>query len=81
LWYDALTIDGRVSCQSRLNELNLPFFEATDIFLDYHWNEDYLESSAQVAGQRKKEVYVGIDVWGRGTFGGGGFGTWKVCLY
>ncbi len=27
--------------------------------------------AAMAAGQRKREVYMGIDVFGRGTYGGG----------
>ena len=33
------------------------------------------ESSANVAGERAPEVYMGVDVFGRNTFGGGG---WNV---
>ncbi len=30
------------------------------------------------AGQRYRDVFVGIDVFGRGCFGGGGFNTCEV---
>ena len=29
--------------------------------------------SADVAGERAADVYMGVDVFGRNTFGGGGF--------
>lgn len=38
--------------------------------------EDYPKLSAAVAGDRKFDVYMGIDVFGRSTFGGG---QWNVC--
>ena len=37
--------------------------------------EPDVEDSASVAGERKFDVYMGIDVFGRGTFGGG---QWNV---
>lgn len=39
--------------------------------------ENYVKQSADVAGSRKLDVYMGIDVFGRGTFGGGG---WTVSF-
>jgi len=35
------------------------------------------QDSAAVAGDRKYDVYMGIDVFGRNTFGGG---QWTVCI-
>lgn len=40
--------------------------------------EDYPKLSAAVAGERKFDVYMGIDVFGRNTYGGG---QWKVCAH
>lgn len=37
--------------------------------------ENFPGRSAAVAGDRKYDVYMGIDVFGRGTFGGG---QWNV---
>lgn len=37
--------------------------------------ENYPKLSADVAGERKFDVYMGIDVFGRGTYGGG---QWTV---
>ena len=67
-----------------------PFFDACDgIFLNYHWSGAHLAQSAQAAGRRKFDVYAvristiitsrshlkGVDVFGRGTYGGGGFNS------
>ena len=36
--------------------------------------------SAAVAGrQRQTDVYVGVDVFGRGCYGGGGYNSKVVC--
>lgn len=40
------------------------------------WGQEGMaESSANAAGERAPEVYMGVDVFGRNTFGGGG---WNV---
>lgn len=44
-------------------------------FLLHMMQKDYPKSSADVAGDRKFDVYMGIDVFGRGTYGGG---QWTV---
>lgn len=41
------------------------------------FQESYPKLSAEVAGDRKFDIYMGIDVFGRGSFGGG---QWTVCL-
>lgn len=38
---------------------------------------NYPKLSADVAGSRKFDVYMGIDVFGRGTYGGG---QWTVRM-
>ena len=50
------------------------------IFLNYNWNEQILSSSRVLAGERSTDVYVGIDVFGRGCYGGGGFNSCKVSM-
>lgn len=58
-----------------------PFFRAADgIFLNYNWNDESLKTSLENADKesRKGDVYVGVDVFGRGCFGGGGLNMWKV---
>ena len=51
----------------------MPFFEAADaIFINYTWKEGTPSQAAAVAGARKHDVYMGVDVFGRNTYGGGG---------
>ncbi|KAI4306874.1 hypothetical protein L6164_030116 [Bauhinia variegata] len=72
IWYDSITIDGELRWQDQLNEYNKPFFDICDgIFVNYTWKENYPRRSAAVAGDRKFDVYMGIDVFGRNTYGGG----------
>ena len=56
------------------------FFDVSDgIFLNYGWNQTDLALSGRAAGpERRYDVYVGVDVFGRGVFGGGGWNTNKV---
>ncbi|XP_057948732.1 cytosolic endo-beta-N-acetylglucosaminidase 1-like [Malania oleifera] len=76
IWYDAVTIDGELIWQNELNEDNKPFFDICDgIFTNYAWEEDYPKRSAAVAGSRKFDVYMGIDVFGRNTYGDGQWNT------
>ncbi|KAL2558258.1 Cytosolic endo-beta-N-acetylglucosaminidase 1 [Forsythia ovata] len=76
IWYDSVTIDGDLSWQDQLNDKNKPFFDLCDgIFVNYTWKEGYPKLSADVAGDRKFDVYMGIDVFGRGTYGGGQWTT------
>ncbi|KAK9124615.1 hypothetical protein Sjap_014217 [Stephania japonica] len=76
IWYDSVTINGDLSWQDQLNDKNKPFFDLCDgIFVNYTWQEDYPKLSAAVAGDRKFDVYMGIDVFGRNTYGGGQWNT------
>ncbi|KAM7270374.1 hypothetical protein ACFE04_029588 [Oxalis oulophora] len=62
IWYDSVTIDGKLLWQNQLNEKNKPFFDISDgIFVNYTWQEDSPKLSAAVAGDRKFDVYMGID--------------------
>ncbi|OEL25010.1 Cytosolic endo-beta-N-acetylglucosaminidase 2 [Dichanthelium oligosanthes] len=76
IWYDAITVEGDLDWQNKLNEYNKPFFDVCDgLFANYTWKEKYPEDSAAVAGNRKYDVYMGIDVFGRNTYGGGQWTT------
>ncbi|RWR81306.1 cytosolic endo-beta-N-acetylglucosaminidase 1-like protein [Cinnamomum micranthum f. kanehirae] len=76
IWYDSVTKDGQLIYQNQLNEYNKPFFDICDgLFANYSWQEDYPKLSAAVAGERKFDVYMGIDVFGRNTYGGGQWTT------
>lgn len=79
IWYDAVTLHGDLSWQNELNELNKPFFLRSDgIFLNYFWEPSNLKRTKSVANCRDKDIYVGIDVFGRGTYGGGGFDLYQA---
>lgn len=55
------------------------FFDACDgLFTNYNWKEEQLERTQRLAGPRLNDVYVGVDVFGRGDVVGGGFDTDKV---
>ena len=80
IWYDAVTTSGVLEWQDTLNKHNLPFFDAADaIFINYTWKEETPQLAAAVAGARRSQVYMGVDVFGRNTFGGGGM-TCDVAL-
>ncbi|EAT37497.1 AAEL010527-PA [Aedes aegypti] len=71
IWYDAITEKGLLSWQNELNSLNQGFFAACDgIFLNYTWTRQHLERSENFIRnyypRRKLDVFVGIDVFGRG---------------
>lgn len=50
------------------------------IFLNYTWNEANLANSILKAQQRVLDVYVGVDVFGRNCYGGGGFNSHLVIF-
>ena len=78
-WYDSVIQNGQVCWQNQLNDQNKPFFDCTDgFFTNYSWSEQQPSSSSLNAGSRKADVFTGIDVWGRGSFGGGGFNCHKA---
>ncbi|GJQ08913.1 hypothetical protein GpartN1_g704.t1 [Galdieria partita] len=80
LWYDAVTIEGRLRWQNRLNEQNYYFFERCDgIFTNYHWHPNDVWLSQLASNGRQYDVYTGIDVFGRGTFGGGGYRSYVAA--
>ncbi|KAF3216230.1 hypothetical protein TWF191_009061 [Orbilia oligospora] len=77
--YDSLTIYNRVVYVNGLSPLNAPFFDVSSaLFTNYRWNPlAQLLTTAALSKvmHRNYDVYMGIDVFGRGTFGGGGWGT------
>lgn len=76
IWYDAITLLGELKWQNKLCTLNKIFFDMCDgIFLNYGWSEESLIETVRLCANRKADVYVGVDVFGRGVFGGGGFTT------
>ena len=77
---------GELRWQNELNPLNKAFFDVCDgIFLNYTWTcgadqdgqstKDSLANSISALenDSRRTDIFVGVDVFGRGCFGGGGF--------
>jgi mannosyl-glycoprotein endo-beta-N-acetylglucosaminidase len=77
IWYDSVLFDaGELLWQNQVNNRNKTFFDVSDvIFLNYNWKEAFLFSSSHLASHRSFHVFVGVDVFGRSTPGGGGFHT------
>jgi len=54
------------------------FLHCDGIFLNYNWTELQLSNSyicAKELNRYSTDIYVGLDVWGRGCPGGGGFNS------
>ncbi|GAA5955084.1 hypothetical protein JCM3765_003189 [Sporobolomyces pararoseus] len=84
-WYDAVTIEGKLHWQNAVNERNVDFLVACDsIFLNYHWSLDKIRSTTSFLKSHPhvtvdwNQICFGIDVFGRGTYGGGGFQSWRA---
>lgn len=76
VWYDAVTRTGELKWQNELNQENDPYFKAAGaMFTNYHWDRSAPVRSAVKAGPRRTDVFTGIDIYGRGTYGGGGLHT------
>ncbi|KAH6934549.1 hypothetical protein HPB50_025299 [Hyalomma asiaticum] len=79
IWYDAVDVDGNVKPHNELNGKNACFLDLCDgILLNFRWTEATLRNSAQLAGSRKGDVYVGIDVYARSTPYPGGYDMYNV---
>ncbi|KAG0308811.1 hypothetical protein BGZ98_006743 [Dissophora globulifera] len=80
IWYDSvISTTGELAWQDRLSPKNYRFFEQSDgIFTNYTWQERAVGDSVALAGSRNRDVYTGIDIWGRNTYGGGGYTTYKA---
>ncbi|XP_014261831.1 cytosolic endo-beta-N-acetylglucosaminidase-like [Cimex lectularius] len=75
IFYDSLTYpEGRHEYQNVLNDNNWVYFNLTDgIFINYNWLESYLSSMKEylnVSPDRVVDVFLGVDVYGRGSQNG-----------
>ncbi|XP_031558651.1 cytosolic endo-beta-N-acetylglucosaminidase-like [Actinia tenebrosa] len=79
IWYDSVTYKGDLQWQNELNSMNGQFFESCDgIFLNYTWSVHQVSTLGHAAAAYQRplaDVYVGVDVFGRGCYAGGGFKT------
>jgi len=80
VWYDAVTSDGRLGWQNGLSAANGRFFDGAPggLLTNYHWGACMPVAAAVAAaavGRPPADVYMGVDVHGRGSYGGGGFAT------
>lgn len=80
IWYDSfITSKNRVFYQNAVNEWNYDNYLSSDLFFtNYWWNEEDLKKNILNIGLQgvKQKLFVGIDVWGRGSkVGNGGFET------
>ncbi len=77
IWYDAVTMKGLLEWQNALTPLNRPFFDKCDgIWINYTWKEGDPNAIRDAAGDRRGDVFIGVDCFGRGTYGGGGMNTY-----
>ncbi|XP_051888867.1 cytosolic endo-beta-N-acetylglucosaminidase isoform X3 [Pristis pectinata] len=76
IWYDSVLETGDLQWQNELNKHNKVFFDSCDgIFLNYNWKEQHLKQMMTLVEERHADVYVGVDVFGRGDVVGGKFET------
>ncbi|XP_035036139.1 cytosolic endo-beta-N-acetylglucosaminidase isoform X1 [Hippoglossus stenolepis] len=81
LWYDSVIESGQLLWQNALNQSNRMFFDACDgFFTNYNWTEQNLEEMKEDSGikGREADVYIGVDVFGRGEVVGGMLETNKA---
>ncbi|TYP69549.1 endo-beta-N-acetylglucosaminidase [Paenibacillus methanolicus] len=73
MWYDSMTVDGKIAWQNALNDKNAMFLQdggqkiADSMFLNFWWRE--LNTSADKAMSLSRspfELYAGIDVEAKG---------------
>lgn len=78
VWYDAVTVLNQVHWQNELTLLNAPFLYVSDgIFTNYGWREREIRGTKRMADVmgRASDSWMGIDCYGRGSLGDGGFGV------
>lgn len=73
IWYASLARSGKRKHQVRLDVDGVPFFACVDgLFSDYGWTADDAKFSAAFDLDRRFDVYMGVDVFGRHDMFGGG---------
>lgn len=80
VWYDAFIPEmNKIKYENGISELNYDLYKNSDSMLtNYWWGTTQLRNNTTLAGSRA-DLFVGVDVWGRGMrFGGGGMDTYKA---
>ena len=68
IWYDAVTVCGKLEWQNELNDTNADFFaDCGFILTNYCWKSENVAKSLTVAGENSNRVLFGIDMFGRKT--------------
>ncbi|ODV98421.1 hypothetical protein PACTADRAFT_31815 [Pachysolen tannophilus NRRL Y-2460] len=80
IWYDAyVPALNRVQYFNGIADENYDLYRASDNLLtNYWWDQTHLTKNIELVGLKgaQENVYVGVDVWGRGMkFSNGGFET------
>jgi mannosyl-glycoprotein endo-beta-N-acetylglucosaminidase len=77
IWYDSVIQTGELKWQNELNSLNECFFNVCDaIFINYTWKDENLKKCIDFSDKKRlNNIYIGVDVFGRGCLGDGGFNT------
>lgn len=75
-------MEGMGSLLSSMSKyvLDIKFCQKARKELFFHMQKNYPRLSVAAAGDRKFDVYMGIDVFGRGTYGGGQWNVWLVLI-
>uniref|UniRef100_A0A0K0D4W9 Mannosyl-glycoprotein endo-beta-N-acetylglucosaminidase n=1 Tax=Angiostrongylus cantonensis TaxID=6313 RepID=A0A0K0D4W9_ANGCA len=69
IWYDSVTVTGKLKWQNMLNEHNKAWYELCDgIYLNYNWTDEMLLNSADFGALNK--IFIGVDCFARGCIGG-----------
>lgn len=83
IWYDAVTVHGKLHWQNAWNDANAPLAAAADgAWLNYQWSPVKLKRSvaaAHTSNHPPASIIAGWDAWGRGTYGGGGVAGARVA--
>ncbi|GMF40802.1 unnamed protein product [Phytophthora lilii] len=73
VWYGSLSRTGKRISFVRLDDASAPFFKNVDAFYaDYGWVPDDAKFTAAFDLDRRYDVYMGVDVFGRHNMLGGG---------